>query len=54
MATICLQDHANQRWWEQPTPVEVKKAELAPRISLQDLVRLKNYVLVIDVRSEQE
>lgn len=44
----------DQRWWEQPTPIEVKKAELAPRISLKDLVKLKNYVLVIDTRTEQE
>ncbi|CAG8439739.1 12090_t:CDS:10 [Ambispora leptoticha] len=48
-------DHPNhQRWWEQPIPVEVKKAELAPRISLKDLVKLKNYVLVIDTRGEDE
>ncbi|CAG8535135.1 9825_t:CDS:10 [Cetraspora pellucida] len=44
----------DQRWWEQPTPIEVKEAELAPRISLKDLVKLKNYVLVIDTRTEQE
>ncbi|RIB04541.1 hypothetical protein C2G38_2254321 [Gigaspora rosea] len=44
----------DQRWWEQPTLIEVKKAELAPRISLKDLVKLKNYVLVIDTRTEQE
>ncbi|RIB20199.1 hypothetical protein C2G38_2244718 [Gigaspora rosea] len=39
---------------KQPTLIEVKKAELAPRISLKDLVKLKNYVLVIDTRTEQE
>ncbi|CAG8791416.1 12179_t:CDS:2, partial [Gigaspora rosea] len=44
----------DQRWWEQPTPIEVKKAELTSRISLKDLVKLKNYVLVIDTRTEQE
>ncbi|KAG9285348.1 hypothetical protein G9A89_010823 [Geosiphon pyriformis] len=49
-----LADHPNQRWWEQPTPVEVKKSELAPRISLKDLVKLKNYVLVIDIRRDEE
>ncbi|CAG8554240.1 18674_t:CDS:10 [Acaulospora morrowiae] len=48
------QDHQIQRWWEQPTPVETKKIELAPRISLKDLVRLRSYALVIDTRSEQE
>ncbi|CAG8617058.1 3661_t:CDS:10 [Paraglomus brasilianum] len=44
----------NQRWWEQPIPVAVKKQELAPRISLKDLVKIQNYVLVIDTRTEQE
>lgn len=48
------QDYHIQRWWEQPIPIDVKKTELAPRISLKDLVKLKNYVLVIDIRSEQE
>ncbi|CAG8438316.1 3709_t:CDS:10 [Acaulospora colombiana] len=48
------QNHTAQRWWEQPTPIETKKIELAPRISLKDLVKLKNHVLVIDTRSEQE
>ncbi|CAB4391474.1 unnamed protein product [Rhizophagus irregularis] len=47
-------DYHIQRWWEQPIPIDVKKTELAPRISLKDLVKLKNYVLVIDIRSEQE
>ncbi|RIB04539.1 rab-GTPase-TBC domain-containing protein [Gigaspora rosea] len=36
-----------------PTPIEVKKAELATRISLKDLVKLKNYVLVIGTKTEQ-
>jgi len=44
----------DQRWWEQPTSIEVKKAELVPRISFKDLVKLKNYGLVIDTRTEQE
>jgi len=48
------QDHMNQRWWEQPIPVAVKKQELAPRISLKDLGKIQNYVLVIDTRPEQE
>ncbi|RHZ85022.1 hypothetical protein Glove_73g35 [Diversispora epigaea] len=43
-----------QRWWEQPIPVETKRAELTPRISLKDLVKLRNHVLVIDMRNEQE
>ncbi|RIA85387.1 hypothetical protein C1645_781994 [Glomus cerebriforme] len=47
-------DHHIQRWWEQPIPINDKKTELAPRISLKDLVKLKNHVLVIDIRSEQE
>ncbi|CAG8783877.1 32873_t:CDS:2, partial [Racocetra persica] len=48
------QHDQRERWWEQPTPIEVKEAELAPRISLKDLVKLKNYVLVIDTRTDQE
>ncbi|CAJ0749559.1 21924_t:CDS:10 [Entrophospora sp. SA101] len=48
------EDYPTQRWWEQPIPVDVKKTELAPRISLKDLAKLKNHVLVIDIRSEQD
>ena len=42
------------RWWEQPLPLKEKKAELAPRISLDDLIALKDNVVVIDTRNEEE
>ncbi|CAG8640371.1 5304_t:CDS:10, partial [Funneliformis mosseae] len=47
-------DHNPQRWWEVPISIDTKKEELTPRISLKDLVKLKNHVLVIDTRSELE
>ena len=43
------------RWWEQPLPLKEKKAELAPRISLDDLLILKeSSVVVIDTRNEED
>ncbi|KAL1920907.1 uncharacterized protein VTP21DRAFT_11542 [Calcarisporiella thermophila] len=47
-------DGGSQRWWDTPLPLEVKKTELAPRISLKDFVQLQKYALVIDIRGEQE
>ncbi|KAG0167463.1 hypothetical protein DFQ30_006037 [Apophysomyces sp. BC1015] len=43
-----------QRWWEEPLPLETKKKELAPRISVQDVPKVLPYTLVLDIRSDQE
>ncbi|RUP48461.1 rab-GTPase-TBC domain-containing protein [Jimgerdemannia flammicorona] len=45
---------AGQLWWERPIPLEDKKAELAPRISIADFIRLQPYALVLDIRGEPE
>ncbi|KAI9143714.1 rab-GTPase-TBC domain-containing protein [Paraphysoderma sedebokerense] len=47
-------DTTKAAWWTQPIPLETRKAELSPRISLQDLIKLGNSVLVIDIRSADE
>ncbi|KAF9976182.1 hypothetical protein BGZ73_009036 [Actinomortierella ambigua] len=41
-------------WWDKPLPIEVLNAELAPRIHYSDLNRLRQQVLVIDIRPESE
>jgi hypothetical protein len=42
------------RWWNRPTPAEVRLNEMVPRISLEDLLRMDQRACVIDLRSMDE
>ncbi|KAF9162698.1 hypothetical protein DFQ26_003303 [Actinomortierella ambigua] len=47
-------NHPENYWWEEPLPIEVLNVELAPRIHRSDLIRMRQQVLVIDIRPESE
>lgn len=42
------------RWWNRPTPAEVRLNEAAPRLSLDDLMRMDERACVIDLRPREE
>lgn len=43
-----------KQWWHEPISIETKKAELAPRLSINDIPKILPYALVLDIRPESE
>lgn len=48
------QGNMNQSWWNKPVSIDIKKTELAPRLSVSDVLKILPYALVLDIRPEAE